>query len=244
MSFKQFYNGYLNEMAYPSNTVKNTVYYHGTGVEHIESILKDGYIKASDIQSNEGLTPKIGMSYITPSIEYACIYAGVHNHIGYKTGEGYVVVIDNNTLKDVYPDEDVLGDYVRKGVEGDTKYKWLVSLLYDLGGDDVYIESSEPPLNTDDEYYDQDMEHWEEYSNTTLYDAINSQQFGWDMETHAQVGKFMMDRMDSSDVLKFIEMSNSHIAHKGKLGISKIYHITGLLDTFTVDELEKYKRVF
>lgn len=110
------------EMA-PSPEVKAMVLYHGTKWETAaQSIFANG-IQPGSIQQGKGhLAPVAGKVYLTPSIEYATIYAlgGVwmaHKMRPEYTTEsqyGYVFVVDGNSLTHIQPDEDSVGEFIGK----------------------------------------------------------------------------------------------------------------------------------
>jgi hypothetical protein len=113
------------EMA-PSPEVRAMPLYHGTKTEEAaKSILANG-IQPGAVDRGKGhLAPVAGKVYLTPSIEYATIYAlgGVwmtHKmRPEYLKGSqyGYVFVIDGNALTHIQPDEDSVGEFIYKHSE-------------------------------------------------------------------------------------------------------------------------------
>jgi len=115
-SFKQF----VNEMAAPSEDMKNKTYYHGTSSrEAALGIAKNGIVPPEPKKRSD-MSPVPGKVYITPHIHYAQIYALGGNIAGsdykmnhHKTEDhGYVFGVHGSKLKDVQPDEDSVGEMV------------------------------------------------------------------------------------------------------------------------------------
>lgn len=106
-------------MAQPRRKDLRKIYYHGTSLkDSAKSILKTG-IKPPDLTNKKQnkLTPQKGKVYITPNLRYAIIYSIGGDFIGVEHKEvnepfGYLFVIDGQQLKDIHPDEDVVGEMV------------------------------------------------------------------------------------------------------------------------------------
>jgi hypothetical protein len=121
-------------MPEPSEKVKQTKFFHGTSSkESGEGILKSGVIRPGrDKDSRAHLAPIAGKTYATSSEETAAIYAlgGVmmgHDYFGHKeVGTGFVFEIDPESIKDVIPDEDQVGELAVGALRGEVKgLEWL-----------------------------------------------------------------------------------------------------------------------
>lgn len=119
------YHEIINEMPMPTPEMRSQRYYHGTKTTAAaEGILANG-LKGVEIQGRGKLDPVAGRVYMTPSIEYATIYAlgGVmmgHEYFGRDLAAepyGYVFVISGDVLGDVQPDEDSIGEFVSSHTE-------------------------------------------------------------------------------------------------------------------------------
>lgn len=108
----------LVEMPTPTPEMKATRYFHGTKTTAAaESIMAHG-LKGVEVQKRGQLSPVAGRVYMTPSIQYATIYAlgGVLMGSTYfeqrppEDRYGYVFVISGIDA-DVQPDEDSIGEF-------------------------------------------------------------------------------------------------------------------------------------
>ena len=153
MKFLQTFK--LFEAAMPSTAPK--VYYHGTSSQEFgEKILEEKILKPGNVDVKRGnkLTPMMGMTYATPDIRTACIYAlgGIWmehkidltkekgNRLGGPGQFGYVFEIDPSEFKDIQPDEDFVGeliyflekkpDYYNEPMWNNTR-KWVKDNPYD-----------------------------------------------------------------------------------------------------------------
>ena len=114
MNFKQWI-----EFAQPTS-LRDKVFYHATASWAAgQSILRSGTIQVPNLSDRKGmLRPRDGMTYISPSLKNAAIYAlgGVmmgHNPLRPRIGTeqyGYIFAISGNELQDVEPDEDSIGE--------------------------------------------------------------------------------------------------------------------------------------
>lgn len=109
----------LSEMAVPSDAMRETTFYHGTkSKEAAVSIWKNGLdsnftnIKYGD--KNPVMRPVVGRVYVTPHLDYACIYAlnGVLMGTDLVKQSGWVLEFDGKQLGDVQPDEDSVGEFI------------------------------------------------------------------------------------------------------------------------------------
>lgn len=122
------------EMAAPRSVDFQKTYYHGTDSEEAAKAILQNGIQPPDlsIRKNSMLRPIQGKVYLTPNIQYAIIYglggdmAGSDYPERYwhsKSQYGYVFQISGSELKDIYPDEDSIGEFVGKG-----NIPWLTDL--------------------------------------------------------------------------------------------------------------------
>ena len=116
---------YRKSMAMPTDNIRNKTYYHGTdSIEKAMLIMNNG-INPPDVSlRKDSLTRPIpGRVYLTDKIGYAAIYciggdmAGSEVPEGWITNPkegryGYVFEIDGNSLADIQPDEDSVGEFI------------------------------------------------------------------------------------------------------------------------------------
>lgn len=112
----------------PNNEIKSTDWYHGTSLENGINILKEGFIKPSEIVTSKTkrfMAPVYNRVYLTQSISEAAGYALFRNNEG-----GYIIVVNGNDLTDVQPDEDIIADLIPsyKIKDGIHPYQWLVNI--------------------------------------------------------------------------------------------------------------------
>lgn len=242
----------MQEMAKPSSNIKNKKYYHGTNSEESgESILKDG-INPPDLSLIRGsLRPVDGMVYITPNFRYASIYANLNKEYGSlrDNGIGYIFEIEGNDLVDVLPDEDTLGESIRKyyqeGLDGISKdlKGYLESSEFENLLKNVYPDEEEPH-DTDSRYYESDYERWEDLINTDYFEIMTTKfGHGDDYDIFALLGKYLKTVLPDWVMLEFIELGG-HIAHKGSLKPSRAWkmekHKSGEWDGETLESFEKF----
>jgi hypothetical protein len=125
------------------------LYYHGSTGEKTagsaEGALKDGFLRGRAVQQRSKLAPIVGRVYLTPSVEYAQIYAlggvlagrDIHPSSIERNGRyGYMFVVTETELNDPWPDEDAVGQLVSDGLRNESTYRkslgecprWLVRL--------------------------------------------------------------------------------------------------------------------
>ena len=125
------------------------VYYHGsTGAKSAgsaEDAIQDGFLRGRVVQQRSKLAPIVNRVYLTPSVEYAQIYAigGVlagrdipPSSIERNGRYGYIFVVPETGLNDPWPDEDAVGELVSDGLRKSNTYRdrlgecprWLVRL--------------------------------------------------------------------------------------------------------------------
>lgn len=132
------------EMAIPTDPIRKMTFWHGTPTETIgKNILKNG-LKVSEVESKSSLTPVKGANYVTPDIKYALIYGMGGNYpLGSSSAERdiprygenfYLFKINGDTLVDVQPDEDSVGELIYSG-KGPA---WLISLAKKHLTDNIY----------------------------------------------------------------------------------------------------------
>lgn len=200
MKYDQIAEAYvamLQEMAVPTDQIKNMTFWHGTkNKERADAIMRDG-IKVSDVVSKSSLTPVHGANYITPHIDYAAIYAIGGNVLGTphaerdianpKYGEhGYLFKIHGSQLKDVQPDEDSIGELIHSG-KGPT---WLHSLAN------------------------------KHLSDKTMRDIKSGES-----SVFARSGKTLVKKMSDAQKLELILNHGTHVAHFGVLRPDEAYQI-------------------
>ncbi len=112
-----------------SENTNSNVYYHGTSSEKAaKSIIKNGLIPQSHKDmgrtGKKSLDPVADMTYMTPNLRYAIIYALGANMLGKKLPNhlikdryGYIFVIPENTISHRQPDEDEVGHAIRESYE-------------------------------------------------------------------------------------------------------------------------------
>lgn len=112
--------------------IKKRRFFHATNVEsEAKSILKSGTVKPGQTEHVSKLTPVEGRAYATQDLEYALIYALGGAMAGHDLPEsffesgqfGYIFEIDQNSLDDIQPDEDSIGEAIY-----DQRYGWLNKL--------------------------------------------------------------------------------------------------------------------
>lgn len=131
-TFKDF----ILEMAIPSPEIKEKTFFHGTskGIDVASAIAKDGIVPAETTKSKSYFTPVEGMSYATPHIGYAQIYALGANCAGnvfpltkkQPDNHGYVFAFSGKKLKDIQPDEDEVGELFYNNKHP----PWMDKLIY------------------------------------------------------------------------------------------------------------------
>lgn len=202
----------LFEMATPLPIHKKTKYYHGTGSETFgEKIISDGYIRPPDLIFAKGpnLQPVIGKVYITPSLEYAQIYAiggdiaGI-DYVPKHRKFGYIFQISSKDLFDIQPDEDSVGkiiyDELNKKIED--RNPFLAN----------YISLTRRALT---------LLQFKKFSEA-------------DYVMYAYAGKKLLAKMPDEDKLEFINLG-AHVAHTGKLRVLKAWK----LDLTLISKLKK-----
>lgn len=137
----------LLEMAKPTSSQLEKTYYHGTppSVESTRSILKNG-IKPPEIditkktRSSYNLTPVEGKVYLTPEIAYAQIYAlggdvAGSSYMPKGRDVGFVFSISGKELLDIQPDEDSIGEMIRRYLHMGNKDNTFLNRMTSLARD-------------------------------------------------------------------------------------------------------------
>lgn len=201
ITFKQF----LSEMAAPRDADRAKVYYHGTRSEAAaKSILSKG-IDPGDIAAPEkhkvtkgpNLVPVKGKVYITPSLQYAQIYAIGGDMAGHdwKPDEdfGYVFEIKGSDLRDIQPDEDSVGEYICNAArELKRQEPWMRRLVYK--------------------------------SQELLTELQWKKLLQGDYTIWAHCGKKLLPHMSDEDKHRMIDLG-AHVAHDGNLMPAAAYKI-------------------
>lgn len=179
--------------AVPTAPMKSAVYYHGTPNEAAaKKILREG-IRAPELKHSRGLmTPIKGRVYITPSLQYAAIYALGANILGSKNPPdwlwkksryGYVFEIVGKDLVDVQPDEDSVGELVMRLMSGkQTEPAWLLGLAR------VALTPKQ-------------------------YKKINDGEYAY----FASGGKRLLKAMSDAQKLELLKLEGVHVAHAGDI---------------------------
>lgn len=109
---------------------KEVVFYHGVSEEEVaKKILQDGFLRPGrrsddpDTAEDEStIAPILDRVYVTTKLKYALPYVlGVHPELGYDLmyeyggRYGYLFIIPGSALKDILPDEDILGELLADG---------------------------------------------------------------------------------------------------------------------------------
>lgn len=104
-----------------SSDMRSQRFYHGTSnISAAKQIMRHGINPGEVAQRRSYLSPMAGKVYLTQTLSYAIIYALGGDIAGHdlpanfrkKTDRyGYVFVVDGNTLADVQPDEDSVGQF-------------------------------------------------------------------------------------------------------------------------------------
>lgn len=223
-------------------------YYHGAGSEAAAAdILRNG-IKPPEVTGpTGGLVPIRGHVYLSSELSFANVYAGKSEKDQYGKLKGdpqyrYIFVVYPSDLRDVYPDEDEIGEMVSK-----QKPKWLhdfaEEVLQDQYGtrmkqcvlpDEIgsvtrdRMASEGVDLDADDEIADwlemneeYDREEFWEWSTDNLYDAA---MFG-EYTAWAEAGKILLPMLDDDQVLDLIGYGKN-IAHRGVVRPSECWKIS------------------
>ena len=130
-------------------TIQGTPYYHATSNSKLgEEILHSGVIKTPDLAGRKGfLTPRKGKAYMSSSKETAAIYALGGVMMGHKMDSswvdmqrsgakgryGYIFEITPESIMDVEPDEDSVGEILHHGLNKTRACpEWLISLAQNV----------------------------------------------------------------------------------------------------------------
>lgn len=204
---------FLAEMATSTSNQHSKIYYHGTSsIEKAKSIYKNGLDPAATeikYPAKHVQKPLEGRVYITPSLGYAMIYALGGSYFGHSYPEsmeikdhlakeelGFVFEIDGKDLNDIIPDEDSIGEAVYK---------------FQVAKENIKKESYQAYA----ELYSLALKHLTELQ---LKKNKEGNYNDW-----IRVGKKLTKVMPPELALKLIDTGDFHIAHAGKLKISKCY---------------------
>jgi hypothetical protein len=196
----------------PTDEVKATRYYHGTKTEAAAvKIMQEGIQPGSITQGRGKLDPVAGKVYVTPSIEYACIYALGGIMMGHTISDGwitkdgrygYVFVVNGSDLTDIQPDEDSIGE-------------WLAAHTTSSVWNAKTRSWTHPEFDPDGSEDDRKRDVW-----GTIRAAMTDKQFqkAIDGEVTAQAsgGKRALIRLTDQDKLDLIRWG-AHIAHTGPI---------------------------
>lgn len=192
----------VNEMAIPTDAIKNKMYFHGTSNEAAaKSIIETGKLKGRAEDSRKSLAPVKDKVYMTPHIHYAQIYAIGGDMAGSESGEhhfpktattghGYVFQVKGTALKDVQPDEDDAGE--------------MALCRY------THVEGLHP--------------HVKELARKLATPKQLRQSADGEYAAHSAVGKKMVKVMPDWMKLHLID-KGAHIAHHGEIEIHRAWKI-------------------
>lgn len=223
--FKELY-----EMATPSDSHREKMYYHGTSDDDAaQNILKTGHLSPPD---EEGLKKKYGSLkgnftsvkgkvYVTPHLRYAQIYGlggdtagsefgAKHLEKKSKSGYGYIFASHGKHLKDIDPDEDSVGEFIGKHYkqgEYDRQTGKVPFVFHNPSGED-------------------DLDKRRVAHN--IRSGMTDHQFHKSMQGYlsqqASGGKRALKKLSDHDKLKLIDWG-AHVAHTGPLPITKAWRI-------------------
>jgi hypothetical protein len=201
------YNGFLYEMATPTDNIMSKEYYHGVYKPSMaQYILENGIVPPAKKRSGY-FAPVRGMVYLTPDIKYALYYAKGLDNKQHLIRYGFIFVVPGNELKDIYPDEDSIAklmiDYVHLLYkEQDTKAGYITGVKPQ---DDVISSICERMFKLLDEA------------------EILHLRFG-PVKFYAGIGKKILKALTNEDIINIIEQGDA-IAHKGFVKPSSVYVI-------------------
>lgn len=191
-------------------------YFHGAKTKKAaENIIQRG-IQPNLAAQNHLMSPYPNAIYVTPHIAYAQIYAlgcacaehKIPSFITKKYGQnGYVFVVAGSDLGEVQPDEDSIGEMVKRG-----EPRWLDRLAKEAL-DDMR------PDTIDDPYWAGDT-GLEEYFGQSVYEMMKA----GDYAVWAFGGKTLVDMLSDEQKVELIRLG-SHIANIGPVMPSECWEI-------------------
>ena len=127
----------LDELDPVTKTAMAKLLYHGTSNEAAaQKILREGIQPQKDESPRSMLSPAKGRTYLSPSIGYAAIYAlggdafgseeGVNHLVKGADPYGYIFQVPSSSLNQAVPDEDSIGEYMGRFLNGELKEPWAV----------------------------------------------------------------------------------------------------------------------
>lgn len=191
------WNEFLHEVVEPTDDLRAMTFYHGTGEEAGESILKSRTIKPGAVtQGRKQLAPVAGKVYMTPHLHYAQMYAIGGDMAGSETWKpkhryGYVFGIAGHDLSHIQPDEDSVGEMAAKGKT--SPFGTIHRRLHDLSG---WVNSEKRRQKMDWGYY-----------------------ADW-----AAGGKKILKHMGPGEKIEAIR-AGAHVAHHGDVPITSAWRI-------------------
>jgi hypothetical protein len=220
------YTELLAEMTAPYGTPQQGRYYHGTASQQAaNSILGDGYLKGAEVQGRSQLSPVANRVYLTPSLEYAIIYALGGVFMGHDMPEtrmdgdrrsgyfGFLFVIDGKDLHDIQPDEDSVGSWLSDNGDGIYEQRIRNGQTYNQ------LTDYKPKFDREDPRYYlwyrvrrcfTDKQFWEAMQGVVAYQAAG--------------GKRALKMLNDQDKLMLIN-DGSHVSHAGQIGFSECWRI-------------------
>lgn len=117
----------INEMATPTDFMKEKMWFHGTGQENGEKILQTKVLKPSERVTKKSrgyMTPVFNKTYLTADLDEAVRYALFRSEVDEIP---YLIGVSGENLKDVQPDEDIIADLLQ--TEDTIKgFEWLENM--------------------------------------------------------------------------------------------------------------------
>lgn len=202
------------EMAAPREQDRLKVYYHGTDLANAEKIMRDGIDpEATNLKYNERkpwLRPQQEHVYLTTDLKYAIIYALGGDYLGHEppggsfSGKGVVFEISGDSLSDISPDEDKIGEILHLALS--TKPEDIEKYYYP-GRSSLFAS---PEI--------QSLKNTAARVLTPLQYRNMAKEWGKgsDVNYQANVGKKLSPHLPDH-VKHFLIDLGSHVAHKGKI---------------------------
>lgn len=208
------------EMATPTDFEKNKTYYHGTSSLKAAKLIKKNGIQPPDLSNRKGfLRPVDDMIYLTPSIDYALIYALGADMAGHVmeprlwgwihevSQYGFVFEVPGKLLVDVQPDEDSVGAMLGMALKGDTSIPYILTQLARA-----------------------------HLANSTLYRVADGE-----VAYQAKAGKVLLKRMTDKEKLLVLR-AGAHVAHRGPIKPTRAWRVDkGLSQEFNRDGRNFFK---
>ena len=202
---KLAFNGYLYEMAVPTNIIMNKEYYHGVYKPSMAQFILDNGIIPPAKKRSGYFAPVRGMIYLTPDIKYALYYAKGLDKKQQIIRYGFIFVVSGNELKDVYPDEDSIA-------------KLMIDYVHLLYKEEDIKASYITGVKPQDEHISSICERLFKLLDRA---EILHLRFG-PTKFYAGIGKKLLKALSSDEIITIIEQGDA-IAHKGFVKPNSVY---------------------